>query len=145
MRISTLLCCALLGGVALVAHAQSNPALVGRWTMVESNPHFADGRVVPQRGLKCASEYTPVKVISECELPNGNKSRVVFNYKWLERDTYELEILENNRVQTSVGSRHEAEYRVADGKLTSIAFPPPNPNGVSISRVESVLVREPAK
>lgn len=132
----------LLGGAFSVAQADSNPALLGRWTMVDSSVHLSDGRVVPQQRIKCESEFSRTQLISACQLTNGITSRVVFRYKWLKGDTYELEVLEHPTAKASVGSRYKAEYRVAGSKLVSVAYPPPRPTGPAIDWVESVLVRE---
>ena len=142
MRLPTFLLGTLLATACALAHAQANPALVGRWTMVDSSLHLSDGRVVPQQRIKCESEFSPTQLISACQLTNDITSRVVFSYKWLKGDTYELEILEHPTVQSSVGSRYKAEYHVAGAKLVSIAYPPPRPVGPAIDWVESVLVRE---
>lgn len=127
------------------AKIEAPSTLHGYWKSIASIIYWADGRITAQPDLKCTSEISKDKLISQCILPDGRKSRIVSNIIAPTSASYNLEITGNNLRPETIGSKIEVEYVILDGKLHTTVYPKENnstPLRYQVHRVESVYIRE---
>jgi hypothetical protein len=135
----------VLAGCATTAGTAGNATvLLGRWLNVNHTLYFSDGTTGKNPpSMRCWVEFTENRAVSEC-VNAGGKHRVVSAIHLVAPGRYESEVIENEDVPDSVGSRFRTEFRIEGGRLYTTSYPPAVRSGSKVLvRVESEWIREP--
>jgi hypothetical protein len=125
--------------VVPAAALAQEPQLYGRWRAVETRVQLADGSTNKQGG-SCTAEYDREKTVSECDMGEGRKSRVVARLSNVTPTSYEIEVVEASAGPRAVGMRNKVDYRIEGNRMVVSAKPAAS--GTSVSLIETTLVRE---
>jgi hypothetical protein len=129
----------LLLMAAGVASAEQPQQLHGRWRALETRVQMPDG-VSTKQAAACTAEYTQDKTITECDMGEGQKNRVVARLYNVTASTYEIEVTEAPNAPRAVGMKNKVDYRIEGNRLTVSAKPVMT--NAPASRIETTMVRE---
>src|SRR5690349_14583336 len=126
--------------------ATRTPEPTGRWKAIASTLYLSDGLIV--RGLhgrECRLELIEHTMVSEC-VTGEVTDRIVYAYRLVAPGRYEVEVREHARLPALVGTRSYTDFRLADGRLFTTAYPPPPPGSPAryAVRTEATWVRDDA-
>jgi hypothetical protein len=103
----------------------SHADLFGRWRNVELKVYLEDGSVRSQSAsVECITEVSRNRSVTDCTLPNRNRTRVVSKVIAWTAHGYELECVEHSVFPQAVGLRTRVEYRIEGNKRYSTLYPP---------------------
>ena len=126
---------ALASGLAVA----QEPQLYGRWRALETKVQLADGTATRQSG-NCIAEYDREKTVSECEVGEGRKTRVVARLSNVTANSYEIEVVESTTGARTVGARNKVDYKIEGARMVVSAKPAAS--GTNVALIETTLVRE---
>jgi acetyl esterase len=126
--------------------ATRTPEPTGRWKAIASTLYLSDGLIV--RGLhgrECRLELIEHTMVSEC-VTGEVTDRIVYAYRLVAPGRYEVEVREHARLPALVGTRSYTDFRLADGRLFTTAYPPPPPGSPAryAVKTEATWVRDDA-
>jgi hypothetical protein len=113
--------------------------LYGRWRALETRVQMPDGTTSKQ-ATGCTAEYAKERTVTECDLGEGQKNRVVARLYNVTASTYEIEITEAPNAPRAVGMKNKVDYRIEGNRMT-VSAKPAMPTSAA-TRIETTLVRE---